>query len=450
MKFFTTFNPARFLVQLFLILIIIGTILLSLPISTTKGISFVDALYTATSAVCVTGLIVKNTEEDFTLFGKIVILILIQIGGLGYMTITTILILLFRQRTSFRDMFLIKEQAGITTFKNFRYFLFDVARVVFIFEGIGAILLFLYFYFFYKMPIKPSIFHALFHSVSAFCNAGFSSFGTNLSIFANHIFVPLVIAFLFISGGLGFIVWSDLYWTYLKGKNPKISLHTKIVLLTTFFLIILGTFLIYLLEYYNTLKDFPILNKIIISFFHAVTPRTAGFNLISVGNFSYATMIIVMLLMFIGASPGGTGGGIKTTTFFVGLLFPFYFLKRTLPERFFKRKLPMEVIEKSIAIIILSLILIFLSSFFITLIEKNMNFIEIIFEILSAFGTVGLSCGSKINNLLSLSYDFSNFSKIIIIIVMFFGRLGVLNILRLFIKEKREHIDFLEEEISVG
>ncbi|MCX7837602.1 MAG: TrkH family potassium uptake protein [candidate division WOR-3 bacterium] len=450
MKFFTTFNPAKFLIQFFLILIIIGTILLSLPISTTKGISFVDALYTATSAVCVTGLIVKNTEEDFTLFGKIVILILIQLGGLGYMAITTILILLFRQKASFRDMFLVKEHAGITSFKNFRHFLLDVARVVFIFEGIGFLLLFLYFYLFQKIPLKPSIFHALFHSVSAFCNAGFSSFGTNLSIFAYHIFVPLIIAFLFISGGLGFIVWSDIYWTYLKKRNSHINLHTKVVIFTTFFLILFGTFIIYLLEFNNTLKDFPLLNKVIISFFHAVTPRTAGFNLISVGSFQYATMIIVMFLMFIGASPGGTGGGIKTTTFLIALLYPFYFLKGTLPERIFKRKLTISAIEKSIAIVILSLILILISSFFITLIEKNINFIEILFEILSAFGTVGLSCGSKTNHLVSLSYDFSNLSKIIIILVMFFGRLGVINILRLFIKEKREHIDFPEEEISVG
>ncbi|MEO0087550.1 MAG: TrkH family potassium uptake protein [candidate division WOR-3 bacterium] len=450
MKFFTTFNPARFLIQFFLILIIIGSILLYLPFSTTKGISYIDALYTATSAVCVTGLIVKNTETDFTFFGKVVILILIQLGGLGYMTITTILILLFRQKASFRDMFLVKEHTGITSFKNFRHFLLDVARVVFIFEGIGFFLLFFYFYLFQKLPLKPSIFHAVFHSVSAFCNAGFSSFGNNLSNFANHIFVPLVIAFLFISGGLGFIVWSDIYWTHLKRRNSKISLHTKLVLFTTLILILLGTFIIYILEFNNTLKDFPILNKIIVSFFHSVTPRTAGFNLISVGSFRYATMVIVMLLMFIGASPGGTGGGIKTTTFLVGLLYPFYFLKGTLPERVFKRKLPISTMEKSIAIIILSLILIFISSFFITLIEKNINFIEILFEILSAFGTVGLSCGSKINNLVSLSYDFSNISKIIIILVMLFGRVGVINILRLFIKERREHIDFPEEEISVG
>lgn len=450
MKFFTTFKPVRFFVQFFLILIIIGSLLLYLPISTTKEISYIDALYTATSAVCVTGLIVKNTERDFTFFGKIVILILIQLGGLGYMAITTLLILFFRQKASLGDMFLVREQAGITSFKNFRYFLLDVLRVVFIFEGIGFLLLFLYFYFIQKIPLKPSIFHAVFHSVSAFCNAGFSSFENNLSNFAYHLFVPLVIAFLFISGGLGFIVWSDIYWTYLKKRNPRINLHTKIVLFITFLLILLGTFVIYILEFNNTLKDFPILNKIIISFFYAVTPRTAGFNLISVGSFHYATMIIIMLLMFIGASPGGTGGGIKTTTFLVGLLYPFYFLKGILPQRIFKRKLTISVIEKSIAIIILSLIFIFISSFFLTLIERNINFIEILFEIFSAFGTVGLSCGSKINNLVSLSYDFSNISKIIIILAMFFGRIGVINILRVFIKEKREHIDFPEEEISVG
>jgi len=450
MKFFTTFNPARFLVFYFLIFIISGTILLSLPIATTKGISLVDALYTATSAVCVTGLIVKDTQNDFTLFGKLVILILIQLGGLGYMTITTIIILLFQRKASFRDMLLVKEHTGITSFKNFRSFLLDVARVVFIFEGIGALLLFLYFYGFQKMPIKTALFHSVFHAVSAFCNAGFSSFSENLASFSNKLFVPLIIALLFISGGLGFIVWSDIYWTYLKRKEKQISLHTKIVLLTTFFLILLGTFLIYLLEYHHSLKDFPILNKIIIAFFHATTPRTAGFNLIPVSSFHLATLLIVMLLMFIGASPGGTGGGIKTTTFLVALLYPFYFLKGRTSEKFFKRKLTFSVIEKSMVIIILSVILIFLAAFFITLIEKNVDFIKTLFEIFSAFGTVGLSTGSIRNSLLSFSYDFSSLSKLIIIFVMFAGRVGVINILRLIIKEKREHLDFPEEEISVG
>ncbi|MEO0102714.1 MAG: TrkH family potassium uptake protein [candidate division WOR-3 bacterium] len=448
MRYFTAVNPVRVLVLSFLIIIVIGTALLSLPFATTGGISLIDALYTATSAVCVTGLIVKNTQYDFTPFGKIVILLLIQIGGLGYMTITTILILFFGRKASIRDKFLIRESTGILTFKNFRHFLFDIAKVVLLFEGIGAVLLFFYLY--PRFPLLSAIFHSIFHSVSAFCNAGFSSFSYNLASFSQNFFLPLVVALLFISGGLGFLVWSDIYRTYFKRENFKLSLHSKIVLFTTSFLILFGTVLIFFLEGNSALRGYSMGNKILISFFHAVTPRTAGFNLVSLGSFSTATLILVMILMFIGASPGGTGGGIKTTTFFVSLLYPFAFLRNSLPGRVFKHRLKPIVTEKGIAVFMLSLFLIIFSGFLITLLEQGKDFVRIIFEIFSAFGTVGLSIGSKVRGDVSASYDFSLWAKFIIVLVMFCGRVGVINILRLVIKEKRRHFEYPEEEISIG
>ncbi|MEO0101413.1 MAG: TrkH family potassium uptake protein [candidate division WOR-3 bacterium] len=448
MRFFTATNPIRVMVLSFILAILIGTLFLLLPFASRGRISLVDALYTATSAVCVTGLIVKNTQYDFTPFGKVVILLLIQIGGLGYMTITTILIIFFRKKTSVRDKFLIRESTGILNFKNFRGFLFDIAKVVLLFEGIGAILLF--FYLRPRLPLPSAIFHSIFHSVSAFCNAGFSSFSDNLASFSQTFFFPLVIAGLFISGGLGFLVWSDIYRTYFKKENFRLSLHSKIVLLTTSLLILLGTVLIFLLEGNLSLKSYSLPNKILISFFHAVTPRTAGFNLVSPGSFSLPTLILIMILMFIGASPGGTGGGIKTTTFFVTFLYPFAFLRNALPERVFRYRLKPVVAEKGIAVFLLSLFLVIFSGFLIALLEGGRDFVRIIFETFSAFGTVGLSIGSQVRGDLSASYDFSPWAKLVIIGVMFSGRIGILNLLRLLVKEKRRYFDYPEEEISIG
>ena len=448
MRFFTRGSPVRLLVFSFLVIILIGTALLSLPFATTERISLIDALYTATSAVCVTGLIVRDTQCDFTPFGKIVILILIQIGGLSYMTLTTILILLFKKRPTVSEKLIIREATGVLTFRNVSGFLFDILKVVLLFEGIGALLLFLSLY--PRFPFWSALFHSIFHSVSAFCNAGFSSFSANLSPFAREIFFPLAVAILFISGGLGFLVWSDLYRTYFKRENPSLSLHSRVVLLLTFLLILLGTVLILFLEGGKALKGFPLANKILISFFHATTPRTAGFNLVNVGSFSLPTLILIISLMFIGASPGGTGGGIKTTTFFITFLYPFLFLRNTLPGRFFKHRLKSEVSQKGLAISLLSLILIFSAAFFVSLFEPGKDFIRILFEIVSAFGTVGLSLSSLIKRNLSASYDFSVWAKLVIIFVMFAGRIGPLNLLRILVKERRRLFEYPEGEIAVG
>jgi len=448
MRSFSSVNPVRLLVFSFLVVILIGTGLLSLPFATTNGISLIDALYTATSAVCVTGLIVKDTQYDFTPFGKVVILILIQIGGLGYMTITTILILLFKRRSTISDKLLIRATTGVLTFRNFTGFLFDIFKVVLLFEGVGALLLFFSLY--SRFPLPSAIFHSIFHSVSAFCNAGFSSFSSNLSPFVQEFFFPLVVAILFISGGLGFLVWSDLYRTYFKKENSSLSLHSRVVLLLTFLLILFGTVLIFFLEGGKALKNLPLGNKILVSFFHATTPRTAGFNLVSIGSLSLPTLILIISLMFIGASPGGTGGGIKTTTFLVTLIYPFLFLRNTLPGRIFKHRLKLDVVQKGLTVSLLSLILVLLASFFISLFEPGKDFIRILFEIFSAFGTVGLSLSSFARGNLSASYDFSAPAKLVIIFVMFAGRVGLLNLLRLLIKEKRRSFEYPEGEIAIG
>ncbi len=441
MHFQTSFNPARLLALSFLVVISVGTLLLNLPFATTRGISFIDSLYTATSAVCVTGLVVKDTENDFTLFGKLVILLLIQIGGLGYMTISTIVVLMFREKVSLETRLTVKGQMGILTLGNFRLFLFDVLKILLLFEIVGSFLLFGNFLHF-GFPWKAALFHSVFHSVSAFCNAGFSSFSTNLSAFSRSIFLPLLVAILFISGGLGFPVWSEIKRTKGKRKISRLSLHTRTVLKMTFLLILLGTILFIILEYNNSLRGYPFLNKVLISFFHGVTPRTAGFNLITVGNLFPPTLLLLIILMFIGASPGGTGGGIKTTTFAVMLAHLRSTVKQEKETNLFKRRLPAAVISRAFTLAFLSIIWITIITLILLYTEKK-ELIKILFEVVSAFGTVGLSTG--------ITPTLTTVGKILIIATMFLGRIGPLTLgMSLIPRFKISHFKYPEEEVLVG
>ncbi len=364
------------------------------------------------------------------------------------MTLSTIIILFFRHKASMQERLLIKEQMGILTFRDFRGFIFDILKAVLVFEAVGATLLFIYFLS-NGFPIMSAVWHSIFHAVSAFCNAGFSTFSSNLRTLSNSVFAPLVIAFLFISGGLGFLVWSDIYRTRIKREKFRLSLHSQVVIFLTFLLLLLGTVSFFLLEYENGLKGYPLVNKIVISFFSAATPRTAGFNLIPVDSLLPASLILIMLFMFIGASPGGTGGGIKTTTFLVAILYPLANLKN-LSLRIFKRRVRSAVTEKGITIFILSILLICAAVFFITLSNRDIELMRGLFEVFSAFGTVGLSIGSRIKRTLSASYDFSSFGKLVIIIVMFLGRVGVINLLKVAIREKVKRYEYPEDEISIG
>lgn len=442
-------NPGRLLIFGYLVIIFVGAVLLYLPISA-KQITVVDALYSSASAVCVTGLTVKDIATDFTLFGKIIILLLIQIGGLGYMTLSTAFFFFIGQKMSLRDRLLMKESFSFFSYDNLRRFAFNIVKVTLIAEGLGAIFLFIYFIR-SNMAIKQAIGHSIFHSVSAFCNAGFSTFSDNLSGFSRHPIVPLIISSLFILGGIGFIVISDLYKTYIKRTTNRISLHTKTVITTTIILIIVGTILILVLEWNNSLRELSPIQKIINAYFSAVTPRTAGFNTIQTTLFHQATLVFIIVLMFIGASSGGTGGGIKTSTFSVILLQIKALLTGQTEVLFFKRRVPQEQIFKSFLIVGLALSWLLTSLIFLLIFNKaDIGILGCIFELFSAFGTVGLSLGSKIMPNVSASYDFSTLGKLVIIATMIIGRVSVLTLATALIKKQIVTYTHPEGVILVG
>ncbi len=449
MKTSSEVNAPRILLGGYLGIISIGTLLLLSPAATRNGISFIDALFTASSSLCVTGLIVKDTALDFTLFGKGVILILIQIGGLGYMTLSTAFFFLLGRKISLRDRLLFRESINIFSYDNLRRFAWRVLRITLVLELIGT-LLFLIVFLRYFDPLT-AFGHALFHGVSAFCNAGLSSFSENLALFSDSYIVMFTAAFLFISGGLGFIVISDLYNVVIKRSKSALALHTVIVLRASLILTALGTLFIFFHEGHRSLHAYSSLHRLAISFFQAAAPRTAGFNLVSISIFSPVTWTLLMIYMFIGASPGGTGGGIKTTTFvvlmkwFKGLLLGRYGDDITT----LKRRIPAEQAFRSFAITALAGITT-LAAFFIIMIIDQPPPMKALFEILSALGTVGLSLGSSINHSCSFVFDLSFIGKLTIILVMIVGRIGPLTIGSAMLRRHSIDYKYTTEEVVIG
>ncbi len=442
-------NPARILLFGYVSIIIISAIILSLPFATNNGISFIDAIFTSTSALCVTGLIVKNTATDFTLFGKCIILLLIQIGGLGYMTLSTSFFFFLGKKISLRDRMLFKESINILSYDNLMRFAWRIFRITLVVEMIGAIM----FYFSFVRKFSPLVAagHAIFHSISAFCNAGFSTFSGNLSLFSDSWDVPLTASILVIIGGIGFIVISDIYYFLVKKDRKELSLHTKIVLKTTLILLVVGTLFIFFYEGQKSLIHYSLPMKIIHSFFQAVTPRTAGFNTIDISSFSTVTLFLLIIFMFIGASPGGTGGGVKTSTFALMLIW----IKELLLGRYkndvttMKKRIPQEQAMRSFLLISLSTFLILIAFFLILLFDRVQPF-KLLFEIFSAFGTVGLSLGSSMNPYCNYVCDFSVFGKIIIIFLMLIGRVGTLTLGSALIRPYNYDFSYPEESIVVG
>lgn len=441
-------NPARILLSGYLLVILIGALLLSLPFSS-KGISFIDSLFTASSATCVTGLIVKNTATDFTLFGKIVILVLIQIGGLGYMTLSTAFLFILRRRISLEGRLLMRESINYLSYENLRHFAFTILKVTLVVEGVGALLLFLYFS--SRMPLKYALFQGIFHAVSGFCNAGLSTFPNNLGDYSKNFFVPAVVMSLYILGGLGFIVISDLYRTIIKRENKKLLLHSKLVLSTTILLILTGTAFILLMEWTHALQGYSIPQKLLIGLFHSTTPRTAGFSTINISLFSPITLIIIILLMFIGASPGGTGGGIKTTTASLLLLQARSFIAGKEDAEVFKYRISTRVGMRAFVIFLLSLLWVLTFTILILILERNNGgILRTLFEVVSAFGTVGLSLGSNTIPNLSSSCDFSIIGKLLIILTMIAGKAGTLSLGAALIRRERSLYQYPEGRISIG
>ncbi|MGW8272075.1 MAG: TrkH family potassium uptake protein [Thermodesulfovibrionales bacterium] len=439
-------SPPQVLIFGFVSFILVGTLLLLLPMSTPEGISFVDALFTSTSAVCVTGLIVKDTPLDFTVFGQIVILCLVQIGGFGYMTSATILFLLLGKRIGISERLVMKDALNVASLEGIVRFTKAVVLMTLIFEGVGALLLAVRFLRF--SPPGKALFDGVFLAVSAFNNAGFSVFSDNLVGFRGDAMVTLVITSLIIAGGVGFIAVSDVH-SFLRRRSPRVSVHTKTVFLTTTVLIVLAASLIYAFERSNplTLSEMPAREQILASYFAAVTPRTAGFNTVDYAKLSPDTLVFTMLLMFIGASPGSTGGGVKTTTVAIVLAGFWATLRNTRDATLFRRRIPAAVLSRSLMLIVFSLSLILLFSLLIMRAER-VSILPAAFEVTSAFATVGLSLGD--GGVRSLSAGFGPLGKMLICAVMFIGRLGPLTLAIAVIRSREERYRYPEGRILIG
>ncbi|MDD5659571.1 MAG: TrkH family potassium uptake protein [Actinomycetota bacterium] len=426
----------------FALAIITGALILMIPVMTRSGkISFIDALFTATSATCVTGLIVQDTATFFTAAGKSVILFLIQIGGLGIMTVTSFFALILGRKINLGDRFYIKTSFSINKkFSSARFFII-IALTTIIIELMGSLSLTAVLFFKYGQTIKNSFISGIFHSVSAFNNAGFSLYSNNLENFTGDAAFSITIMLLIVTGGIGFSVISEIM-EYRRTK--KISLHTKIVLFTTLMLIFVGALLFFLMEFKNPASIGNLSNKtkVLASFFQSITPRTAGYSTINMATLNEATLIILVVLMFIGASPGGTGGGIKTTTFASITLGGIYSLKGQKNITVFKKRIPQAIILRALTLTLTAIFLVLTASIIIMIIEKE-SFIKVIFEVTSAFGTVGLSTG--------ITPELSTASKAILIFCMFIGRIGI-SVLSLAIASRvhPEKMERPEESISIG
>lgn len=439
-------NPARTLILGFLAIITIGAVLLMMPFSTVSPISPVDAVFTATSAVCVTGLIVKDTPNDFTTAGQIIIMLLIQIGGLGYMTSATIISLAVGKKIGLGERLIMKEALNVINLGGIIRFTKAVLFMTLLFEFAGAVLL--TFRFMDDYALSEAIFYGIFHSISAFNNAGFSLFSDNLMHYRGDIIVNIVISTLIIVGGIGFIVISDLY-NYWKKKIFRISVHTKIVLVTTFSLILAGAVLIYYFEHSNpdTFRNLSLKERLLSSYFASISPRTAGFNTLDYSSMKLETLFLTIILMFIGASPGGTGGGVKTTIFAIVLASMVSIIRNMRDTIIFKRRIPMETVAKSHLLLVLGLVFVIIMSLIVIRLEDT-TYMKSMFEVTSAFGTVGLSIGD--GGVRSLSAIFSPIGKLLISFAMFAGRLGPLTLAVAVISKKEEMFRYPEGNVIIG
>lgn len=439
------FQPAHVLAASFLAAIAAGTAILFLPICTVSGrISFIDALFTATSAVCVTGLVVVDTGTYFTRFGQTVILILIQLGGLGIMTFSTLILLAAGRRISIKDRIMVQETFMPSAPKDFRTVIRNIFLMTVIIELAGAVLLFLRFL--PKFGWFEAAFNSLFHAISAFCNAGFSTFSNSLQDFTGDILVNLTIILLIILGGLGFLVIQEcFYFLFLSKKKGRFhfSLHSQIVLSVSAILIVISFLLLFLLESGHGFNNLSWKEKILASLFQAVTPRTAGFNTVDLRSLQIGSIFFLMFLMFVGASPGSTGGGIKTAT--LGVIGAFLHSKLKARDRvnLFYRTLPEECLMRSFTLFFLALALITLASFFLFLTQPAALMKEVFFEVFSAFGTVGLSLG--------LTPELTSLSKLIIILTMYIGRIGPLTFLAILSRARPVgQFEYVEESVMIG
>ncbi|MFQ6342928.1 TrkH family potassium uptake protein [Campylobacter sp. VTCC 70190] len=430
----------------YIIIALFGALLLHLNWAHTTPISFLDAFFTSTSAVSMTGLIVKNTAVDFTLAGQIIILALIQIGGLGYMGIGLFIYILIRKKASFNARNLLKESLLYPSMNGLFKFFKKVLLFIFTLEFIGALLLTLRFSL--EMNFGKALWFGIFHSISAFNNSGFTIFEHGLVEYKHDIFINLIITSLIIIGGLGYFVLVELYF-FQRKRLQALSLHTKMVVTASLFLILTSSLVIFIFEYANpkTLGSFSFFDKILSSYFIAINYRTAGFNTLDIGQLYDASLFFGSLMMIIGGAPGGTAGGIKVTTAMVLLLYAYWSIRNG-RVRMFNQEISKETISKAFVIAIGSIVYILIAVISLSLLEPDFKFITLLFETSSAFATVGLSVGD--GGTLSLCALFSEPSKIIIIIMMLGGRIGIFAFLiSMFKQDKAVHLRFPEGKVSL-
>lgn len=445
------FSTAQIILFSFIAAILVGSFLLALPISAKDGspVSYIDALFTATTATCVTGLVTLPTVSTWSVFGQIIILLLIQIGGLGIITVLTGLLIMLHKQMGLSNRLLIQDAFNLNTMSGLSVFVKKVILGAFIVEGVGALLYMTVFI--PEFGIK-GIWISIFNSVSAFCNAGIDIIAENsLQNYAVNPIINTVTCALIILGGIGFIVWWDLISTFKhspkKGfkKLKDLSLHTKIVLCATSFLIVLGTALVFTFEYNNpqTLKDLSLFDKLQVSFFQSVTTRTAGFFTIPQQNLTNASSFTSLLLMFIGGSPVGTAGGIKTVTFVVLFASAAATVKAKNNVRLFNRSISRESLSKAVAVVCCSLATVIVSTLLLSAITSA-DSLDVIYETVSATATVGLSR--------NLTPTLNLWGKLIIIVTMFFGRIGPISLAISFKinKPRPEIINDPVENISIG
>lgn len=434
-------SPTQILVIGYVVVISIGTLLLSLPIATVAGeaTTILDALFTSTSATAVTGLIVVPTATHWTTFGKVVIMLLIQVGGFGFMTTSTLVMILLGKRITLKERLIIQEEMNANSLAGMIRLVRYVVLLTLALEALGALLLFLRFI--PIMPLKQAAFFGVFHSISAFNNAGFDLFGNSLENFVSDWYIVLVISGLFIIGGIGFAVIAEIY---NSRKFKRFSLHTKLVLIVSLALIILGTVVIFGLEYNNpeTLGNLNFSGKVAAAYFQGVTPRTAGFNTIPYGKMTQASVFFTTLLMFIGASPGSTGGGVKTTTIATLLVVLWALVRNKDDVTIFQRRLSNETIYKAFAVVMIGLLIIIGVSMILAITEED-PFLDLFFETVSAFGTVGLSTG--------VTGGLSSIGRFVIILTMFVGRVGPMTLAVAMGEQKvKLAIRYPEEKIMIG
>lgn len=439
MKKFIKLNPSQLLVTVFVVSITIGTILLKLPFSTHESIKWVDALFIATSAMTVTGLATVDPGTTFTTVGQFIIALLIQVGGLGIMSFAVLIFIMLGKKIGLKERLLMQHALNQTSVGG----IIKLVKYLFIFSiSIELIaMVFLAIRWVPQYGISKGLFYSFFHAISAFNNAGFALWSDNLMQYVGDPLINIVISFLFIIGGIGFTVLVDVW---KKRTFRKLSLHTKLMLVGTLLINIISIFFIFIVEYSNpnTLGGLSLGDKIWASYFQGVSPRTAGFNTVDIGSLDETTLFFILILMFIGAGSGSTGGGIKLTTALVIGLATITFLRGKSDIVVAKRTIQSTFILKALAITMISIVFVILGILLLNITEKEASFIDIMFEVVSAFGTVGLSTG--------LTFTLTTVGKQIIIFIMFLGKLGPLTLMFSLASPSKEKIRYPQEDILTG